>query len=206
MITDPKDFFADGCGRCARFASDQCSARIWSTGLTALREICFGMGLVETAKWGHPCYMHAGRNIAILGAFRGDVRLTFFNASLLQDNSGLLTPQGENSASPDCARFTNAAQIAPAAPALRELIAQAKTHAETGVKPAKVVTALVLPEALTAALEDDPMLAEAFHALTPGRQKSHALAVSSAKAHATRLTRIAKLTPAILAGKGANER
>ena len=206
MITDPKDFFADGCGRCTRFASDQCSARIWSTGLAALREICLGMGLVETAKWGHPCYMHAGRNIAILGAFRGDVRLTFFNASLLQDNSGLLTPQGENSASPDCARFTDTAQIAAATPALRALIAQAKTHSETGVKPAKVVAALVLPEELTAALEDNPILSEAFHALTPGRQKSHALAVSSAKAHATRLTRIAKLTPAILAGKGANER
>ncbi len=206
MITDPKDFFADGCGRCTRFASDQCSARIWSTGLAALREICLGMGLVETAKWGHPCYMHAGRNIAILGALRGDVRLTFFNASLLQDTSGLLTPQGENSASPDCARFTDTAQIAAATPALRDLIAQAKAHAQAGTKPAKAATALELPEELAAALEDDPALAEAFHALTPGRQKSHALAIGSAKASATRNARLAKLTPLILAGKDANAR
>ena len=206
MIADPKDFFADGCGRCARFASDECSARIWATSLAALRDICLGMGLTETAKWGHPCYMHAGRNIAILGAFRGDVRLTFFNAALLHDTSGVLTRQGENTASPDCARFTDAAQIAAAAPALRELIAQAKTHAEAGTKPAKVTTTLTIPDELATALDDDPLLAEAFHALTPGRQKSHVLAISSAKTSATRLSRIAKLAPMILAGKGANER
>lgn len=206
MITDPKDFFADGCGRCPRFASDQCSARIWATGLVALREICLGMGLTETAKWGHPCYMHAGRNIAILGAFRGDFRLTIFDASLLQDRDGLLTRQGENSAVPDCARFTDAAQIAALTPALRDLLAQAMAHAEAGTKPAKVTTALELPPELQDALDADPTLAEAFHALTPGRQKSHALAIASAKASATRIARVAKLTPMILAGKGANER
>jgi len=206
MIADPKDFFADGCGRCARFASDQCSARIWSAELATLRDLCLGMGLSETAKWGHPCYMHAGRNIAILGAFRGDVRLTFFNAALLQDTNAILTRQGENTVSPDCARFTDTAQIAAATPALRDLIAQAKGHAEAGTKPAKATTAVELPEELAAALEDDPLLADAFNALTPGRQKSHALAISSAKASATRLARIAKLAPAILAGKGANER
>lgn len=206
MITDPKDFFADGCGRCPRFASDQCSARIWSTGLAALREICLGMGLSETAKWGHPCYMHAGRNIAILGVFRGDVRLSFFNASLLQDRDGLLTRQGENTAVPDCVRFTDTAQIAALTPALRDLLAQAMAHAEAGTKPAKLTTALELPPELQDALDADPALAEAFHALTPGRQKSHALAITSAKASATRIARVAKLTPMILAGKGANER
>ncbi len=205
MISDPKDFFADGCGRCPRFASDDCSARIRAAALAALRAICLGMGLTETAKWGHPCYMHAGRNIAILGAFRGDVRLTFFNASLLDDRTGLLTRQGENSASPDCARFTEAAQIAPVAPALRDLIAQAMAHAEAGTKPAKITTALELPPELQDALDAAPALAEAFHALTPGRQKSHALAIASAKTRATRITRVAKLTSAILAGKGANE-
>ena len=103
MITNPKEFFQDGCGRCKRFATDACSARLWSEGLAVLRALCLDAGLIETAKWGHPCYMHAGRNVAILGAFRGDVRLTFFNASLLDDATGLLTRQGENSPIADCA-------------------------------------------------------------------------------------------------------
>lgn len=206
MISNPEDFFRDGCGRCSRFATDACSARVWADGLTLLRDLCRDAGLVETAKWGHPCYVHAGRNIAILGATREDVRLTFFNASLLADPSGLLTRQGENTATPDCARFTDAGQIAPVLPVLRDLLAQAMTHAEAGTKPVKTDAVLVLPEELTAALEADPQLAEAFHALTPGRQKSHALAVGSARASATRVARAAKLAPRILAGKGANER
>ena len=206
MTTDPDHYFRDGCGRCDRFATPDCSARIWAEGLAALRQVCLRAGLQETAKWGHPCYMHAGRNIAILGAFRGDVRITFFNASLLQDKTGLLTRQGENTRHPDCLRVTDAAEIAWLTPALRDLIAEAKAHAEAGTKPEKEPQALVLPDELIAALDADPQLAEAFHALTPGRQKSHALAVGSAKASATRLARIAKLTPLILAGKGAQER
>lgn len=206
MITDPTQFFQDGCGRCNRFATDACSARFWSQGLAALRALCLEAGLIETAKWGHPCYMHAGRNVAILGATRGDVRLSFFNASLLDDATGLLARQGENTATPDCARFTDAVQIAPVAPTLRNLLAQAKAHAGAGTKPVKTQTTLVLPDELLAAIDANPALAKAFHALTPGRQKSHALAVSSAKASATRAARVAKLIPLILAGKGANER
>lgn len=206
MTTDPDLFFQDGCGRCKRFATPDCSARIWSTGLQQLRAICLNAGLTETAKWGHPCYMHAGRNIAILGAFRGDVRLTFFNVSLLNDRSGILTRQGENTAVADCARFSDAAQIPAMTPALHDLLTQAKAHAAAGTKPAKTETTLVLPEELVAALGNDPALAEAFHALTLGRQKSHALAIGSAKASATRAARVAKLTPLILAGKSALDR
>jgi uncharacterized protein YdeI (YjbR/CyaY-like superfamily) len=65
---------------------------------------------------------------------------------------------------------------------------------------------LVLPDELVSALDADPHLAEAFHALTPGRQKSHALAIGSAKASTTRAARVVKLAPLILAGKGALER
>ena len=88
MITDIEDYFSKGCGRCARFATPDCSTRKWAAGLGALRQICLEAGLVETVKWGHPCYMHADRNIALFGAFRGDFRLTFFNAALLNDPEG----------------------------------------------------------------------------------------------------------------------
>ena len=77
MITQPEDYFAQGCGRCSRFATPACASQTWASGLQALRHLCLGVGLVETAKWGHPCYTHQGRNIAILGALRGEFRLTF---------------------------------------------------------------------------------------------------------------------------------
>lgn len=74
MVTDIEDYFSKGCGRCDRFATPDCATRTWQEGLSALRRICRDMGLRETVKWGHPCYKHAGRNIAIIGALRGDFR------------------------------------------------------------------------------------------------------------------------------------
>lgn len=65
MIKDIEEYFAKGCGRCHRFDTPDCSTRRWIDGLTELRDLCNDAGLVETVKWGHPCYMHAGRNVAI---------------------------------------------------------------------------------------------------------------------------------------------
>lgn len=206
MITEIEDFFTKGCGRCDRYATPDCSTRAWIAGLEALRRICRDAGLAETVKWGHPCYMHAGRNIAIMGAFRGDFRLTFFNAALLSDPEGLLEKQGPNTRHPDCIRFTDTGRPADLAPAIAALIAEAKAHAEAGRLPPKEIDELVLPDDLRDALDADPELAECFAALTPGRQKSWALHVGDAKTVATRLTRIERGRAKILAGKGALER
>ena len=206
MITEIEDFFSQGCGRCDRFATDACSARKWSPGLERLREMCRSAGLVETVKWGHPCYMHAGRNIVLIGALQGDFRLNFFNAALMKDPDGLLERQGPNTQHPDSIRFTASAQVEERAASIRAYLQEAMGYADAGILPAKVPQALELPDELVDAMDADPELAEAFHALTPGRQRSHVIHLSSAKTAATRVSRIEKARPNILAGKGANER
>ncbi len=206
MISDVEDYFARGCGRCPRFDTADCSTRTWAEGLAALRAICRAAGLVETAKWGHPCYMHAGRNIAILGAFRGDFKLTFFDAALLSDPEGVLERHGPNTRHPEAFRFTEAEQVARRAPVIARYLAEAMGHAEAGRRPPRDTSAPDLPEELTGALDADPALAEAFHALTPGRQRSYAIALASAKTSATRTARVGKFRDRILAGKGATER
>jgi uncharacterized protein YdeI (YjbR/CyaY-like superfamily) len=206
MITDPDDFFTKGCGRCDRFATPDCSTRLWLEGLEALRQICLDLGLEETAKWGHPCYMHGGRNVAMLGAFRGDFRLTFFHAALLRDDEGVLEKNGPNAGHPSIIRFTANAQVAAMEPVIRAYLDEAKGYAERGILPAKDVAELVLPDELVEALDADPELAEAFHALTPGRQKSYVINLNGAKQSATRIARIAKFRDKIIAGKGALER
>ncbi|GAA3602167.1 hypothetical protein GCM10022199_02240 [Marihabitans asiaticum] len=75
-------------------------------------------------------------------------------------------------------------------------------YAEQGVRPPKVELEVEMPEALAA----DPEMAQAFDALTPGRQKSWALRVGSAKKTETRASRSTKAREKILAGKGALER
>jgi uncharacterized protein YdeI (YjbR/CyaY-like superfamily) len=63
-----------------------------------------------------------------------------------------------------------------------------------------------MPDELTEALDADPELAEAFQALTPGRQKSYMFNLNQAKQSATRTARIEAFREKIIAGKGALER
>ena len=205
MITDVEDFFTKGCGRCARFATPDCSTRQWLSGLEALRLACRDAGLTETVKWGHPCYMHAGRNIAIIGAFRGDFRLTFFNAALLRDPEGVLERQGPNSAHPDMIRFTANQQASSLTPVIAAYLKEAMSCAERGIRPERAETLLDVPEELVDALDADEELAEAFNRLTPGRRKSYVLNLNSVKTSATRIARIEKFRSKIIAGKGALE-
>ncbi len=206
MITEIEDFFTKGCGRCDRFDTPDCSARKWSRGLDALRQLCLGAGLSEAVKWGHPCYMHAGRNVAIIGAFRGDFRLTFFNAALLKDPEGVLEKQGPNTQNPGMMRFDDVAQVAAQAAVITAYLHEAASYAEAGVLPIKVATELDFPEELIEAMDADPELAEAFHALTPGRQRSYLFNLNQTKVEQTRRNRIEKFRPHILAGKGALDR
>ena len=55
-------------------------------------------------------------------------------------------------------------------------------------------------------MDADPEMAEAFWALTPGRQRSYVIHLASAKTSATRVARIERVRGKILAGKGALER
>ena len=206
MITDIEEYFTKGCGRCERFATPECSTRTWLNGLNDLRRICVSSGLAETVKWGHPCYMSSGRNIAIVGAFRRDFRLSFFNPSLMNDPEGVLEKQGPNTQHADMIRFTDDTQVASIEPIIRSYLQEAIGYAEAGIKPAKQNTEIEWPDELVEAMDNDHELAEAFHALTPGRQKSYAINLNGAKKPETRIARIAKFRPKILAGKGATER
>jgi uncharacterized protein YdeI (YjbR/CyaY-like superfamily) len=206
MITDVDDYFKKGCGRCNRFNTPDCATTLWATGLKDLRAICRDAGLTETAKWGHPCYMHNDRNIALIGAFRTDFRLTMFNAALMKDPEGILEKRGPNTKNPDMIRFTANTQIAQMAPIIQSYLQEAIGYAVAGINAPKIQTEVDVPEELTDALDADPELAEAFHNLTPGRQKSYAFNLNAAKQPATRITRIAKFRDKIIAGKGALER
>lgn len=206
MITDADDYFTKGCGRCAKFNTDNCAALRWADGLSDLREMCKSAGLAETAKWGHPCYTHAGRNIVILGAFQADFRISFFNAPLKKDPDGLLERSGPNTQNPDMIRFAENTGPMRYSEQITAYLKEAMSYAALGLKPEKDASTLILPDELVTALDADPVLAEAFHALTRGRQKSYVINLNGAKKVETKIARIAKFRDKIIAGKGALER
>jgi len=118
----------------------------------------------------------------------------------------VLEVQGENAKTPSMIRFTDKAGVSRLRTTILAYLTEAKSYAEAGLKAPKVETALEFPEELTEVLDNDPELAEAFHALTPGRQKSYLFNLNGAKKPETRYARIAKFRDMILAGKGALDR
>lgn len=207
MISDIEDYFTKGCGRCARFETADCSVQHWAEGLAYLRALCLDLGLVETVKWGHPCYMHADRNIAVFGAFRQNFRLSFMNASLLTDPKAILQRAGPNARTPTMVTFQSLDDVIRLDATVRAYLSELMAFAQAGIKPPpRPHAAPDMPDELIDALDTDVDLAAAFHALTPGRQRGWCLHFNSAKQPATRINRIAKARDKILNGKGWNER
>ncbi|GHE02594.1 hypothetical protein U879_05925 [Defluviimonas sp. 20V17] len=206
MITEVEAYFTRGCGRCKRFGTADCATRIWTEGLAELRRICRDAGLDEAVRWGHPCYRHAGRNIALINAFRGDFRLSFMTPAQLCDPAQVLQTAGPNARHKGTIRFADAGAVAALEPILRTYLAEAMRQAEAGTQPPPPPRDISLPDELREALDADPELAEAFDALTPGRQRSYVIHLGAAKTPQTRRARIKRVRGKILAGKGMNER
>jgi uncharacterized protein YdeI (YjbR/CyaY-like superfamily) len=180
-------------------------AKKWQGEMQKVRSIVLECGLEEDLKWGKPCFAFEGKNVAILQPFKAHLSLMFFKGALLEDTHKLLRSQGENTQSALRLEFTSESDIKKAA--LKSYVKQAIAVEKQGRKVEfKAKEELELPEELTETLRKDRKLAKAFHALTPGRQRSYVLHFTSAKQAPTRLARIQKCIPKILAGLGMNER
>ncbi len=180
-------------------------AKTWQGEMQKLRSILLDCGLGEQLKWGKPCFAFEGSNVAIIQPFKGHCSLLFFKGALLQDTHGLLRSQGMNTQSALRLEFTNEAQIKKAV--VKSYVKQAIAVEKAGLKvDFKAKRELELPQELTQILKGDAKLAKAFHALTPGRQRAYVMHFTGAKQSATRTARVQKAIPAILAGKGMNDR
>lgn len=180
-------------------------AQNWQGEIQTLRSILLDCGLDEELKWGKPCYTFEGSNVAIIQPFKGHCSLMFFKGALIQDTHGLLRRQGENTQSAMRLEFTGKDQIKKTV--VRSYVRQAIAVEKAGLKvDFKAKRELELPEELTRILNKDSKLAKAFHALTPGRQRGYVLHFTGAKQSRTRVARIEKCIPKILAGKGMTDR
>src|SRR3954466_10874979 len=86
-------------------------AKAWQGEMQKLRSILNNCGLDEDLKWGKPCFMFEGANVAIIQPFKEHCSLMFFKGALLEDTHGLLRSQGENTQSALRLEFTSEAEI-----------------------------------------------------------------------------------------------
>lgn len=177
----------------------------WQQEMTELRRTLLSCGLTEEIKWNKPCYSVDGKNIAIIQEMKHFLALMFFKGALLDDPEGVLRAQGPNSRSARRIEFTSTDDVAELRETVKACVESAIAVEEAGldVGPAPP---LVLVEELHERLAQDPALAEAFDALTPGRQREYNLHISSAKQAKTRAARVEKYVPKILGGKGFRDR
>lgn len=178
----------------------------WRDELVALRAILLESPLTEEFKWRSPVYTWEGHNVAILWGFKDRATLGFFKGVLLADPEGILVAPGPHSRSSRGIDFTGAAGIERLRPVLRDYIAEAIRNEREGRKVAFPKDDLPYPDELVDRLDADPEFRAAFEALTPGRRRGWVLHFSQARHSATRVARIDRAAPRILAGKGMQDR
>jgi uncharacterized protein YdeI (YjbR/CyaY-like superfamily) len=178
----------------------------WSAEFAALRKLCLAAGLNEELKWGQACYDLDGGKVLLIHGFKDYCALLFMKGALLKDPEAILVQQTKNVQAARQIRFTSLAEItqrkAAIAAYLREAIAVEKSGAKVAMKSAAEFD---VPEEFLRRLEDDSRLADAFRALTPGRQKGYLLHFAGAKQSKTREARIEKQAPRILKGLGLDD-
>jgi len=180
--------------------------RRWSAEYAALRQLCLASGLNEELKWGQACYDLSGSNVVLIHGFKDYCALLFMKGALLKDPKGILIRQTKNVQAARQIRFASLADIKKQKAAIQGYIREAIAVEKSGAKvKMRTVAQFDVPEEFQKRLDDDPELAEAFYALTPGRQKGYLLHFAAAKQTATRTARVEKHAPRILNGLGLDD-
>ncbi len=181
-------------------------AKKWQAEMSLLRELVLKCDLTEEYKWRQPCYSFNGKNVLFVSAFKDSCVLAFFKGALLADPSTILARSGENTQGMRMIRFTNCEQIKSLRTEIKQYIFEAIEIEKAGLKVPKTdVASPTYPVELKEVFEKNPEFQAAFEKLTPGRKRAYILHFSSAKQAETRKSRIEKLIPRILKGKGIDD-
>ena len=200
-------YIEDGCGRCSFYRTSDCKVNTWRLELERLRSIVLDCNLTEELKWKQPCYTFQNNNILLISAFKEYSAISFFKGSLLKDTDKILSSPGENSQATRQIRFTGIAEIAQMEAIIKAYIYEAIEIERAGLKVNfKKTSEYDVPTELQKKLDTSPEFKTAFEALTPGRQRGYFIYFSQPKQSKTRIARIEKCVPQILAGKGLSER
>ena len=178
----------------------------WQAELGKLREVLKGTKLTEEVKWGAPCYTWKGKNIVGIGGFKSYFGLWFHQGALLKDDAGVLinAQEGKTKALRQW-RMSSGRDIKPAV--IKRYVSESIAHVDAGREiKADRSKAIVVPDELQNAMRRFKGATAAFRELRPGLQREYADYVANAKRDDTKLKRVEKILPMIVAGKGLNDR
>lgn len=178
----------------------------WQESYSIMRTIALESGLKEEVKWGCPCYTVNDSNVFLIHGFKDYCAFLFMKGALMKDPKKRLIQQTANVQSARQIRFTSAAEIIKLKSTLKSYLKEAIAIEQSGKKvEMKPTEAYPIPEELKATFTKLPAVKKAFGQLTPGRQRGYLMYFAQAKQSGTRVNRIEKSIPMIMAGKGIND-
>lgn len=178
----------------------------WAEELDMLHQILNKTILKPETKWGTSVYTYKGRNIVTFGGFKKFFTLWFYDGVFLSDPyQVLLNANEEKTKALRQWRFTHSDQIDEKK--ILSYINEAIKNVEDGkIWKAQKTEQASIPEQLENLLQQDKSLATAFEQLSTYKQNEYIEYISTAKKEETKMSRLAKITPMILAGKGLNDK
>lgn len=176
----------------------------WTEALEKLKEILSKTPLEVTVKWGADVYVHNGKNIVSIGAFKNHIALVFFNGVFINDVFNVFSSDTTAKAMRQW-KFKSLEEIDEKK--ILSYVNQAIKNSEEG-KELKAEKHQPVPtaELLLETFKKDKKLKEAFEKLTSGKQKEYNLYIGEAKQEATKIKRLEKIIPMILQGVGLHDK
>lgn len=177
----------------------------WEEELLLLKTIIDKTELTETIKWGGPVYIYNKKNVVGVGGFKDYFTIWFFNGVFLKDTKKkLVNAQEDKTKSLRQWRFTSKDEVNEKE--ILEYIHEAIENEKQGkiIKPSKKET--IVSELLEKEMDQNPALAAAFQKFSPYKQYEFLEYIETAKQEKTKISRIEKVIPMILANVGLNDK
>lgn len=203
--TTVDQYLLDGCGRCSKGGTPNCTVHKWHPILVAMRELATECMLTEEVKWSVPCYTLKGKNVLMIHAFMEYCSIMFMKGALLTDPENILHRQTENVTAGRQLRYTCLEDFLAQRERAKAFILEAIKLEEAGKKVEKRTQEDPVVDELKEAFAQDSAFETAFYQLTPGRQRAYLLHFAQPKQAATRASRIEKCMPMILRGEGLHD-
>ncbi len=178
---------------------------LWNEELEILYSIINQLDFVAATKWGGTVYTYNNKNVVGVGGFKNYFAIWFFNGVFLKDEKKLLVNAQEGTTkSLRQMRFTSKGEIDEntITAYLKEAIEIEKKG--LSVQPEKKET--IISDFFNHFLMENPEIKIQFQQLTPYKQREYTEFIDSAKQEKTKLSRLEKIKPLLLEGKGLNDK
>lgn len=181
-------------------------SKIWQEEIKLLKSIVEKTELKHSIKWGIDVFTLNEQNIIGIAPFKTYIGIWFYNGVFMSDplNVFVNAQEGKTKALRQW-RFSSMEEINPDQiySYLQEAIANEKSGKR--LVPDRSVK-FEIPEILEEAFKNDTQLKDSFYKLSPGKQKEYTLHIQEPKREETKISRLEKIIPMILEGKGLNDK